>query len=123
MSLRRILRTIAALSAAYAVVLQSILLAAALPPAGAPESLDRAICSILHSADGELPAPIGSSHDCVAACLAAGCGSAGDASARAASVAEYTGAIAPDAAFAAGAPFGSYAFTPGAYHSRAPPLR
>lgn len=73
MTRRSCLRAIVALAAAYALVLQAILLAIGAPPAGAREFAAVPICSALgpgHSG------PVGHGPDCLGACLTGCCGGA-----------------------------------------------
>ena len=71
MTLRRSARALVALLAAYAVALQTMVLVAGGPAAGMLALSALPICSPLDAGRSD-PAPVGHSHDCLAACLA-GC--------------------------------------------------
>jgi hypothetical protein len=74
MSIRRHMRTLVALGAAYAVALQALLLAVGGPIAGAGQFAALPICSALSSASGAgHSAPAGHGHDCPG-CFGCCCG-------------------------------------------------
>jgi hypothetical protein len=70
MSMRHHARALVALTAAYAVALQAILLAVGGPAAGAAQFAALPICSTLGAGHG---APAGHGNDCRGACLAGCC--------------------------------------------------
>ncbi len=115
-------RAVVALLAAYAVALQTLLLAVGAPVAGVSELTGvfdtLPICSILGG--GRSP-PADHEHDCVGACLAGCCGSASLASHSVAAVI----VVPPPVPFATAA-FGAIPILPfrvaDAHRSRAPPL-
>jgi hypothetical protein len=70
----RHLRAIVAMAAAYVVALHSLFLAVAIPAAGFQSLFGQPICSTSTPA-GHVPGvPDEHEHDCLAACMASGCG-------------------------------------------------
>ena len=76
MAMRRNLRAILALLAAYTVVLHPMLLAAAVPAVAVADPFEQPICATVDPADHAPAPPASHDHDCLAACVAAGCGAA-----------------------------------------------
>jgi hypothetical protein len=74
MTRRRKLRAILSLLAAYMVALHPMLLAAAVPEVGGADPFEPPICVTVHPVDHAPATPAGHDHDCLAACVAAGCG-------------------------------------------------
>jgi hypothetical protein len=121
MSIRRYVRATAALIAAYAVALQTILLVfAGVVPGGATQFAATPICSTIGTA-GSGSVPSGHSQDCLAACLTGCC-----CGAAAVPVPGTTVAYTPEPArIVIAAVEAATAMRPGitaAHRSRAPPL-
>ena len=118
MVIRRHARTAIALVAAYAVALQTILLALVLPAAGTAAFAAQPICAA-SEAVGTGSVPAGHAHDCLATCLTGCCGTASAAPPIAAIV------LAPQAAPAPASTLKRVAtlrpLATGAHRSRAPP--
>jgi hypothetical protein len=76
MQVRRKTSPLVALAAAYAVVLQSTLLAIGGPWFGSPAFASASLCTTLKGASGDPAAPAGHATGCLAACLACCCGTA-----------------------------------------------
>jgi len=112
-------RAVLAIVAAYAVALQTILVAFATPLAGVGAFAAAPICTSSIAGNGQ-PAPSGSCCDCLATCLTGCAAAAGAAAAQAAVIYaplplhRLDGAVAPGPVASSG--------SNGAHRSRAPPI-
>jgi len=120
MMIRRHVRAAIALIAAYAVALQTILLALVLPVAGTAAFAAQPVCAASGTA-GTGSVPAGHARDCLAACLTGCCGGASAVPPPAAAMI----ALAPQAAPAPASKLKRVATlrppVTGAHRSRAPP--